>query len=114
MLLDRANGRTADNAGQTALIWVAADGRTEAAAMLLGRGADVNATENDDQTAVLFAAANGHRETAAMLRQNALPWRGVQLLAMRFVARQRVCEVLLCLGRSPAGRHPQDSARCKL
>ena len=53
-----------------ALIKASRDGHTETVAMLLEKGADVNAKDNGGYTALLWASHDGHTEIVAMLLDN--------------------------------------------
>ena len=62
---------TQDDLGFTALIHAAANGYTDAVAILLNRGADPNIQTKDGRTvALLWAAWEGHTATVATLLQN--------------------------------------------
>jgi ankyrin repeat protein len=51
----------------TPLMYAAREGSLEAATVLAGAGADLNAQDPDGTTALVFAILNGHFDTAAML-----------------------------------------------
>ena len=53
--------------GQTALMWAAAEGNTEAAAVLLEAGADIKAKSTGGFTPLLFAVRNARLDTVDLL-----------------------------------------------
>ena len=53
--------------GQTALMWAAAEGNTDAVDLLLRHGCDPDQKLKSGFTAMMFAAREGHRETVARL-----------------------------------------------
>ena len=58
--------------GSTPLIVAAVYGQTEAARLLIEKGARVNARDNKGSTALLTAAFFGHTETVKLLLENAV------------------------------------------
>ena len=56
-----------DKDGATALWWTVGIGRREAAAVLIARGADVNAKANDGTTPLARAQYNNDKQMIALL-----------------------------------------------
>lgn len=67
-LLDE--GVPIEQAGVNALMYAAANGRNEALALLLARGAKINAQSEDGTTALMLAARNGNLESVKILLEN--------------------------------------------
>ena len=72
MLLDaRANPNTSLQMGETPLMSAARSGDLESVALLIERGADVNASEQEkSQTALMWAVAQGHADVVQLLIDN--------------------------------------------
>ena len=67
-LLDAgANVKTANDSGQTPLMFAAGNGEFESVKMFLSAGADVKAVDKEDWTPLIYAAANSRMESAKML-----------------------------------------------
>jgi ankyrin repeat protein len=58
------------NTGRTPLIVAALNGRTEAAAFLLRKGADIDAKSDTGRTALMFAALSGINDVCVLLLEN--------------------------------------------
>merc|ERR1712000_27081 len=56
-----------DKDGQTALHFVACEGHTEIASILIEAGCDLNVQDKEGETALHFAARDGHAEIASLL-----------------------------------------------
>lgn len=50
-------------------MFAAGNNSPEAARLLIGHGADVNAKSNDGVTALVFALLTGHKETISLLKK---------------------------------------------
>ena len=62
-----ANVDQTDSEGQTALIWACEVGNTDAATILLERGANINHADNESMTALLSACEQRQTQTGEML-----------------------------------------------
>ena len=58
-----------NSAGVTALMWAVAEGYSQAVAMLLQAGADVNLKNQGGYTALMIAKLNNYRGIGTMLGQ---------------------------------------------
>lgn len=62
--------RVRDSAGYTPLHWAAIDGRRDMVALLIAKGADVNARNPQGATPLHMACSSGRKEAAAELLKN--------------------------------------------
>jgi ankyrin repeat protein len=101
--------------GQTALMWAAAEGNTEAADVLVEAGADPTLKSNGGFTPLLFAVRNAHIATAELLLKrganvNELAPDGSSALSMAVVnAYYEMASMLLERGADPNIKDPRGS-----
>src|ERR1044071_4299584 len=102
--------------GQTALMWAAAEGATQAAELLIEFGGDIKAKSNGGFTPLLFAVRNGHKTTVESLlahgaNANDVAPDGTSALNMAIVnAYYEVASVLLDRGADPNAPDARGSA----
>src|SRR5207248_6246859 len=102
--------------GQTALMWAASEGNSEAAALLIASGADVKATSKAGLTPLLFAVRNGSIEAVKVLLDhganvNDVATDGTSALNMAVVNEYfELASVLLDHGADPNAPDPRGSA----
>lgn len=100
-----------DEGGNTPLIYAAADGRTDVAALLLDGGAEVDSEDGYRSTALSSATTNGHTETVRLLLAAGADWRrrddkgyDALMLAAEY-GRLELLEPLLAAGAIPGNQN---------